>query len=305
MDEWQAGSKLLIEQGGEALGYEVRTLNANNVASEQANQMDTAISQHPKAIIVAAVDSSTIIPSVEEAKAAGIPVVVYDREITGTKVDFTSVTGTQKMGQIAADQIGPLLIKKYGTARGTVLEVMGDLGDSYTVGIDQGFRAEMTKDFPNVNVIVKNSPGWTAEAAADAVDSQLTTNKNIDIIFLHSEVRAPAVITVLQAHNLKAGDITLVGTDGTPTGLAAIRDGWMLETVQQPVPQQVAGIWQYMSDVLAKKTFSPGSVDIGGLTSELTLESWGPTLTLPGGVIDATNVNDPSLWGNLKVIVGS
>jgi hypothetical protein len=79
----------------------------------------------------------------------------------------------------------------------------------------------------------------------------------------------------------------------------------MLETVQQPVPQQVAGIWQYMSDVLAKKTFSPGSVDIGGLTSELTLESWGPTLTLPGGVIDATNVNDPSLWGNLKVIVGS
>jgi ABC-type sugar transport system substrate-binding protein len=137
------------------------------------------------------------------------------------------------------------------------------------------------------------------------VDSQLTTNKNIDIIFLHSEVRAPAVITVLQAHNLKAGDITLVGTDGTPTGLAAIRDGWMLETVQQPVPQQVAGIWQYMSDVLAKKTFSPGSVDIGGLTSELTLESWGPTLTLPGGVIDATNVNDPSLWGNLKVIVGS
>ena len=47
MDEWQAGSKLLIEQGGEALGYEVRTLNANNVASEQANQMDTAISQKP------------------------------------------------------------------------------------------------------------------------------------------------------------------------------------------------------------------------------------------------------------------
>lgn len=69
------------------------------------------------------------------------------------------------------------------------------------------------------------------------------------------------------------------------------------------MPQQVQGIWQFMPDVLAKKAIAPGTVDVKGLKSEVIAESWGPTLYLPGDVIDAKNVSDPTLWGNLKVVV--
>jgi hypothetical protein len=66
--------------------------------------------------------------------------------------------------------------------------------------------------------------------------------------------------------------------------------------------QQVYGIWQYIEDVLAKKTIQPAStVDVQGVTAELKIETWGPTLYLPGQIVDKTNVDDTNNWGNMKV----
>jgi len=302
-DEFQAGTKLLMEQYGQSLGYEVRALNANNQATTQVSQLDVAITQHPKAIIVAAVDSSTIITGVEKARAAGIKVVVFDRFITDTPSDFTSATGTTKIGEITAADVGRLLTAKNGGPHGTVLEIMGDLGDQYTVTVSQGFNATMAAQFPDVQITTKNAPGYDTQTAVSILETQLAAGKKPDLVFLHIDPWAPAVIAALQAHNISKGDIIMVSGAGTPTGLQAIRDGWLTETVEQALPQQIWGVWQFMPDVLAGKAIQAGPVDVKGLPSEVKVEKWGPTLYLPGDVINSTNVDNPNLWGNMKVVV--
>ena len=68
------------------VGYETVTLNADNKTDLQQSQMNDVINLKPKAIILAAVDFNALAPSIEKARAAGIPVMIFDRQITSTQV---------------------------------------------------------------------------------------------------------------------------------------------------------------------------------------------------------------------------
>lgn len=301
-DEFQVGVNKMMLADGTQMGYTVRELNGGNAAATQVNQMDDAINQKPLAIVLAAVDASSITGEVQKARAAGIPVLVFDRFIQDTPVDFSSVVGTIKIGQMGATEVVKALKQKFGTEKGTVFELMGDAGDNYSVLIDQGFMDTM-KQYPNITVSSKATPQYDPATSASIVDDQLTAkNNNIDALFVIADFRIPAIETVIEAHGIKTGQIIIIGTDGAPTGLQSIRDGWMLEDVGVPMDQQVYGIWQYIGDVLAKKTIQAAStVDVQGVTAELKIETWGPTLYLPGQIVDKKNVDDPNNWGNMKV----
>jgi ribose transport system substrate-binding protein len=301
-DEFQAGTNKMMLQFGAEAGYEVRALNGANNSATQVNQMDDAINQKPVAIILNAVDASTITASVDKAREAGIPVMVYDRFIQDTQLDFHSVVGTIKIGQMAADEIVKLLKEKNGEETGTVLEIMGDPGDNYTILIDQGFQEAM-KAHSGIEVIAKTTAGWEPTVAASIVDDQLTANPETDLIFVHADFRATSIIPVLQSHGMDKGAVLMVGTDGAPSGLQAIRDGWMTLTIGVPMVEQVYGIWQFLPDVLAKKALTAGMVDVKGIQAEMKVETWGPTLYLPGQIVDNSNVDEATLWGNMEVEV--
>ncbi|TJW42371.1 MAG: sugar ABC transporter substrate-binding protein, partial [Mesorhizobium sp.] len=96
-----------------------------NKTDAQQSQMNDVIALKPSAIILAAVDFNALKPSIEAARAAGIPVVEFDRQITSTPSDFTSVAGTVEIGQIAADQAEKLLKAKHGAVKGKILQVLG------------------------------------------------------------------------------------------------------------------------------------------------------------------------------------
>ncbi len=300
MDEFQSGSAQYVQKFGNELGYTVKALQADNKAQLQMEQLDDAISQNPRAIILNAVDSATIVAGVNKAHAAGIPVLVYDRFITDAALDFHSVVGTVKMGQMSAAECLKILKKKYGTEKGSIIELMGDPGDMYTVLIDQGFQ-DTLKAYPNIKIVAKDSAGWESTVAARVLDDQLTAGNTFDIVIVHSDARVTAVTPVLEKHGYKAGDVTIIGTDGSPTGLDSIRSGWMQETVAVPMVQQVWGLFQYLDKIIAKQPLPTGVVDVKGVKSEIKKEKWGPTLYLPGEILTKDNVKNPDLWGNLKM----
>jgi ribose transport system substrate-binding protein len=298
MDDYQSAATQTLSKLGPDYGYAVKVLNANNQVSTQVTQMDDAVSQKPAAIVLNAVDPSGLTGAVQKARAAGVPVIALDREIGDTTVDFTSEIGTIKLGQIAADQIAQLLLKKNGSETGNVLEVMGDAGDSYTVYIDKGFQSEIAQ-YPNIHVVAKPTPGYDQVKAASVVDDQLTAGK-VDLILVHSDFRITAIVPVLQQHGFKPGDIPIVGTDGASSALQAIRDGWAVETIGIPLVAEVAGSLMYLPQILAKAPIPTGSCEVNGVQADISMQKFGPALYVPGQVVDKTSVDDPSLWGNAK-----
>lgn len=284
---------------GEELGYKIITLNANNQVPEQLRQLDDAIAQKPKAIILNAVDSSTVTASVEKAKENGIKVFVLDRFITETKIDFTSALGTVKMGEIGAEESLKLLREKNGEEEGVILEVMGDSGDNYSVTIHQGFES-IISEYPNIELVSKDTPGWDTNNTINIVNDQLTSRDDIDIIFIHWDGRVPWIFPVLEGKGYTKGDIKIVGTDGTPEALDMIREGWLESTVNTPVLSEVKGIWEFMDEVLSGEEIAAGEYDILGVGCELTEEEWGLTLYVPGAITNKDNVDDAQWWGNAE-----
>jgi ribose transport system substrate-binding protein len=299
LDEFQTGSIDAITKFMKDVGYEVVSLDGQNRSDLQLNQIDDVINLKPKAVILAAVDFDAAKAGIEKMRAAGIPVMIFDRQITSTPVDFTSVAGTVEIGHIAAGEITRLLTEKNGSAKGKVLQILGDPGDPYTLDIQKGFEEKMAPH-PDVKIITHAAMQWEATNAGNIAQDQLLTDPDIDVIFVHAAHLAVAVSAVLEAKGKKPGDIMLVSSNGAPVGLDLIRKGWEQVEVEQPMVAQAAALAMFADKVVNKQEIKPGSYDVTGLKSELTIEKWGPNIKIPGSAITKTNVEDPKFWGNKK-----
>jgi ribose transport system substrate-binding protein len=299
LDEFQTGSVTAITKFMGDVGYDVKALNADNKTDVQQGQMNDVIALKPSAIILAAVDFDALKPQVEAARAAGIPVMIFDRQITATKSDLTSVAGTVEIGYVAADQIQRLLKEKNGAVKGKVLQVLGDPGDPYTLDIQKGFEEKM-KAFPDVTIISKPAMQWEASNAGSIVADQILANPDIDLVFVHAAHLAVAAVASLEAAGKKPGDVLLVSSNGAPVGLDLIRKGWEQVEVEQPLFAQAAALAMFADKVVNKQELKPGTYDVLGLEGTLTNEAWGPNIKLPGAAITKDNVDDPKFWGNMK-----
>jgi ribose transport system substrate-binding protein len=299
LDEFQTESVSAIKTFMGKAGYETVSLDAQNRTDLQQNQMNDVINLKPRMIVLAAVDFEAMKPGIEKARAAGIPVMIFDRQIKSTPSDLTSVAGTVEIGEVAAAEIQRLLKGRHGSVKGKVLQILGDPGDSYTLDIQQGFEAKM-KAFPEVRILSQPALQWEASKAGDIASDQLLTNPDIDLIFVHAAHLAVPVVAILEAKGKKPGDVMVVSSNGAPVGLDLIRKGWEQVEVEQPLYAQAAALAMFADKVAAKQPLKPGTYDVLGLKATLTNEAWGPNLKIPGAAITKDNVDDPKFWGNLK-----
>jgi ribose transport system substrate-binding protein len=299
LDEFQTESVSALEKFLGDVGYEVTTLNADNKTDLQQSQMNDTILLKPAAIVLAAVDFNALQPSIEKARAAGIPVIEFDRQITATPSDFTSVAGTIEIGQVAAGEVQRLLKEKNGDVKGKVLQVLGDPADPYSLDIQKGFEDKM-KEFPGVTIISLPAMQWAADNAGTIVSDQMVANPDIDLIFLHAAHLSVAAVAALEAKGKKPGDVMMMSSNGAPVGLDLIRKGWLNVEVEQPLYAQAAAVAMFADKVVNKQEIKPGNYKVLGLDSVVTIEKWGPNIKIPGAAITKDNVDEPRFWGNLK-----
>jgi ribose transport system substrate-binding protein len=304
LDEFQTGSVNALEMFLKQVGYEMKTLNADNKTETQQSQMNDTITLKPTAIILAAVDFNALKPSIEAARAAGIPVIEFDRQITSTKSDFTSVAGTVEIGYIAAEQAQKLLTAKKGGVKGKILQVLGDPGDPYTLDIQKGFEEKM-KAFPDVTIISKPAMQWEASNAGTIVADAMVATPDIDLIFSHAAHLSVAAVASLEAAGKKPGDVMMMSSNGAPVGLDLIRKGWLNVEVEQPLYAQAAAVAMFMDKLVKKQELKAGEYDVLGLKSTLSIEEWGPNIKIPGAAISKDNVDNPAFWGNMKAPAGT
>lgn len=299
LDEFQTESQAAVESVFGGMGYEVVSLDAQNRADLQLNQLEDVINLKPDAIIMNAVDFDAIVPGIEKARAAGIKVVNYDRQIRTTKFELTSVAGTVEIGRTAAREAIRLLTERNGGPTGTVLQILGDPGDNYTLDIQQGFEEVMARDAPDVEIVTKAAMQWEATNAGRIFEDQLLVNDKIDLVFAHAAHLTVPIVAIMEAQGRKPGEIMLMASNGAPVGLDNIRNGWQQVEVEQPLYAQIYGLAMFMPKILRGETLEPGTYDVIGLPAVLTNEEWGPDLKVPGAAITPENVDDTRFWGNL------
>ena len=133
--------------------------------------------------------------------------------------------------------------------------------------------------------------------------------KEIEALFSHLDAWMPALASVLEAHGYTAGDprLFIIGQGGTPTGLDSIRSGWQQEIVDYPMSPEYKSMFDFLDELKAGTEIKAGTYEVDGFTNEIKIDDWGPTVWVGAEVISkeagngALGVEDPSLWGNVKV----
>ena len=199
----------------------------------QINLVQDFVAQGVDGICLAPLDSQALVPAVRQAKAAGIPVLIFDSGLDD-ETDIVSFVATDNYhgGQIAGRHLGQLLAGK-----GRVMILRQAVGSQSAEQREQGCLDVLAKEFPQIDVISSNEyAGDTADKAlVKAQQLLLTFGDRVDGVFTASQHVATGMLRALEEQNL-AGKVKFVGFDAGPELVVALREGRMHGIVlQDPV----------------------------------------------------------------------
>ncbi|MEV2212747.1 substrate-binding domain-containing protein [Streptomyces sp. NPDC050997] len=209
------------------LGVDLTVTDAQNDASQQANQLQNFTSEGLGTIIVNPVDSDAVTPAAKAVNKSDTPLVAVDRSVnnadTAALVASDNVTGGKLAAKTLAEKLG---------GKGTIVILQGQAGTSASRERGSGF-AEGLKAYPGIKVVAKQPADWDRTKGLDVMTNLLQANSDIDGVFAENDEMALGAIKALGA---KAGkSVQVLGFDGTADGLTAVKAGTLYASVaQQP-----------------------------------------------------------------------
>lgn len=215
---WTQFQKLAPEYG-----FEVTVFDEDYDAQNGVAAIGTCIAQGYAAMCLCPTDPSALIPSLMEAKEAGIIIGLYSSELpeeyaTTEYRDFMCGTNDFLFGQMAAET----LIEAFPDGC-NVIEVGGQSGHSAQILRHDGFVDVI--EGTNINMLdSKDCEQWAAEdAMAITEDFIVKYGDEIDAVFCHWDGGATGVIEALKAANMN--DVYVIGIDGSSVGFDQVKEG--------------------------------------------------------------------------------
>lgn len=217
-----------VEDKCDELGMKLISLDAENDTSNQITQIENLIAQNVDCLLVAAVDSDAIVPALDMAKEADIPLVAVNMTINTDEDYYYSgpddvLAGELEM-QSAIDAIG-------GEGKIAILE--GPIGQSAQIDRLQGNKNVLAKN-DKIEVVADQTANWSREEAQALVENWLQEFPDIKAIVGHNDEMALGAIMAIESAGLTPGkDIIVTGVDAIEDGCNAVKDGKLLSTVYQ------------------------------------------------------------------------
>lgn len=215
-------------------GMDVEFLDAKGDANLQIDQLNEAIDNHAGAIVLLAMDGTSIVPSVEKAREAGIPVVIMNRNVNDPKVIGSmsnDLEAGQMQGEFMAENLPP---------NAKVVYLEGESSLTAAVKRWEGFKEACLEKRPDIQLLAMVDGSWSKAEGLKAMTLWLSFYPEINGVIAGNDEMALGAIQALKAANRLEGCL-VSGVDATPSGLAAVRAGELSQTIRQDAEGQAAG----------------------------------------------------------------
>ncbi len=225
---------------------------------QQVQVVESFASQGMDGIVLAPLDEKALVRPVEEAKRLGVPTVVVDSALASDQIVSFVATDNAKGGEMGADELGRLL-----DGRGRVLLLRYQEGSASTTAREEGFLARLKAAWPGIELVVADQyAGPTVDTAKRASENLLNRHgQDLQGVFVVNETATTGMLLALQDAGL-AGKVKLVGFDGTPTLVAAMRAGQLHGfALQNPFKMAGLGVETLVDHLLGKAV--PKRIDTG------------------------------------------
>jgi ribose transport system substrate-binding protein len=207
-------------------------------------------------IVLAPTDAGALVPVVERAAAARIPVVIIDSDIeTDKRVSFVA-TDNYAGGALAAEHMAKLL---RGKGRVAVIKYMA--GSASTTARENGFIETLKEKHPEVEVVEDRYGMDTVETALSAAEDVLTRHKELNGIFASNESTSRGALRALESQG-RTGTVKMIGFDAADALLKGLETGRIEGLViQNPQAMGYKGVSSAVAAIKGQSV--PARIDTG------------------------------------------
>lgn len=250
-NESQAYSYKQLQQYAPEYGFTVDVFEGQNDVQNEAKAVSTCIAQGYDAIFINPSDINAIVPSLMEAKDAGIVIGMFSSDLPKESQqyrDFFCGVDDTMAGQTA----GQAFVDHFPDGA-TIVEVGGQAGHDAQIKRADGFRQVI--DGSKIQLLdSQNCSGWvTADAMAIMEDFIVKYGDQIQGVFCHWDNGATGVIEALK--NAGMNDVYVVAVDGCRAGYDQVKAGTQAVSIGQSFTNMAIKSLECAKAKLEGKTF--------------------------------------------------
>ncbi len=239
-DQFLSAMETALVNTAKAMGVSVTTVDANQNANTQLQNVQTFASQKLDAIIVNLV--STDNASEILAAAQGIPVIFVNRppadDLSG---DYCYVGSNENnSGKFQGEWLSQFF-KDKGKKQIKAVLFEGTLGLQHTLLRTSSVKKALADAGIEVDYIYEDTADFDRAKAQNKMQTFLGTQQSFDCVISNNDEMALGAIEAMKSAGLNLKDIPVVGIDATPSALTAMANGDMAFTVFQNPRGQGAG----------------------------------------------------------------
>jgi D-xylose transport system substrate-binding protein len=242
----------------------------------QAANVEALLAANVNVIVINAQDPVAILPSVQKAVDAGIPVIAYDRELENSKALFMTHDNVE---------VGRMIARAITAAQptGNYAIIKGELGQTNPIFLRQGFEEIIAPLIASGAIKIPkgaevNTDGWKPDNAQAEMEQILTANKNdIQAVLSENDGMATGAVAALTAQGLE-GKVAIGGQDADKAALNRVALGTQVVSVWKDATElgKAAGeaaLQLCKNPDVSKVTGAVPSKTVGGLaTSSILLK---------------------------------
>jgi galactofuranose transport system substrate-binding protein len=229
---WRTANTDSIKAEAAKRGIDLHFSDAQQKEENQIKAIRSFIAQGVDVIAFSPVVETGFEPVLQEAKKAGIPVVLSDRAVKVSDPSlYKCFLGSDfiEEGKRAGNEAIKLTDGKAGIA-----ELVGTVGAAPAIDRAKGFR-EAIASHPDMKIILSQSGDFTRAKGKEVMEAFLKTPeaKQITLLFAHNDDMALGAIQAMEEAGIKPGqDIKIVSIDGVKGAFEAMKDGKLNVTVE-------------------------------------------------------------------------
>ena len=198
---------------------EVLYFNADQDAAKQQSQIESALTQGADVLALDAVDAEAVAPMVNQAKDKEIPVIAYDRLITGIEYEYYVSFDNVKVGEMQGQALLDAMDANGNAETGQIVMINGAPTDPSSGDYKKGAhnvldgQVEIGREY--------DTPDWSPDQAQDQMEQAITALGRDTIVGVLSanDGMAGGAITAMK----RAGYETLPPITGQDAELAGVQ----------------------------------------------------------------------------------
>jgi D-xylose transport system substrate-binding protein len=202
-------------------GCDIIYSNADQDAAKQQSQAEAAITQGAKVLVLDPVDSASAAGIAKRAKQSNIPVISYDRLITGAPVDYYISFDNVQVGKLQ----GQSLLEALGGTGKSIVMINGSPQDNNAKLFKQGAhsvldgKVKVAKEY--------DTPDWSPDKAQQEMEQAITAvgKSGIQGVYAANDGTAGGAIAAMKGNGVDPTKVPVTGQDAEVAGVQRILVG--------------------------------------------------------------------------------